>query len=1001
MTQMLIPRTFALHAAQDYALLREEGMAHIRQLCSQLWTDHNTHDPGITTLEALCYAITDLGYRSTFATADLLTGQSGFIAEPELSGFFPAQHALTTTPLTRYDYRKLLLKIEGIRNAWLHPRLQAPGSELPVYSDFLAQQLSLDALNAAGDPNAPLHIKGLYDVWLELEPDPLLGSLNESALPLTLLTAPFKGSTGQLYLEEASQQHREAWADADFEAPGATLQLSLGSTTSSTAEIGVELDGSALPALFLQLDKALTGPVNAADWQNLLENGSERLLARFAAKQARIRSLLEKAACALHDSRNLCEDFAGIATVAAEYIAICVDIEVSPDADLEKVQAAVYFAIEQYLNPPVPFYSLGELLERQLDPAIIFDAPYINHALSHAGQPLFNKPGFVLHEDLVASELRSVVHASDLINVLMDIEDVLNVKTLLLRKYSADGTALGNSERWCLPISYGHQPVLSLARSKILFLKQDVPFLARKAEFEATLRHLRAAAIKQAYSGVEEALTIPTGRVRDTLTHYPVQHDFPDTYQIGEAGLEANASNERRTQARQLKAYLLFFEQILADYLAQLAHLPQLFSLDPNLQQSYFSQNLSYIASSDPALGFAEEFYLDPTLFADAASRNALREDREQFHARRNRLLDHLLARFAEQFTDYVMLMVQQDGDTLKNGAMLLQDKIDFLRQQPVLSREKNRAFNCRPGDLALVWDSDNVSGLEKRAARLAGIDDYSRRKLSCPLFLATLMSTRQIGNVFRVEIKDASQAVLFKSQETFATREAAESAAASIFAGVHQRASYSVDSSGGPGAVRYRLTVAAVTLNHDALFDTANDATRAIEALISRYYAVLEGEVCNSEGFYLIEHLLLRPRTAAALLPAVCIGSESGCSDEDWFSFRASVVLPYWPRRFRNLSFRHFFERLVREQAPAHVQLKICWIDHEQMQQLETALQAWLQALATEPFASPLLTQTQNELLAILQQLRSKYPTATLHDCDDDDSGEPVRLGSTNLGGF
>ena len=27
------------------------------------WTDHNTHDPGITVLEALCYVLTDLQYR--------------------------------------------------------------------------------------------------------------------------------------------------------------------------------------------------------------------------------------------------------------------------------------------------------------------------------------------------------------------------------------------------------------------------------------------------------------------------------------------------------------------------------------------------------------------------------------------------------------------------------------------------------------------------------------------------------------------------------------------------------------------------------------------------------------------------------------------------------------------------------------------------------------------------------------------------------------------------
>src|SRR5262245_19885676 len=202
MTTAPLPKNLVLRTAEDYAALREQGMSLIRQLTSAHWTDHNLHDPGITTLEALCYALTDLAYRSSFSTADLLSGQNGFIAEPELSGFFPAQQALTTTPLTLLDYRKLLLKIDGIRNAWMHPRMTVPGSEVPVYIDVLEQRLTLDEFNSNGDDNAPLHIKGLYDVWLELEPDAEMGSLNETALPLVLRPVPFKGHTGQLLLKD-------------------------------------------------------------------------------------------------------------------------------------------------------------------------------------------------------------------------------------------------------------------------------------------------------------------------------------------------------------------------------------------------------------------------------------------------------------------------------------------------------------------------------------------------------------------------------------------------------------------------------------------------------------------------------------------------------------------------------------------------------------------------------------------------------------------------------
>ncbi len=61
----------------DFALLREEGIRRIQKLAGDTWTDHNLHDPGVTILEQLCYAITDLSYRLDFEMKDLLAGPPG------------------------------------------------------------------------------------------------------------------------------------------------------------------------------------------------------------------------------------------------------------------------------------------------------------------------------------------------------------------------------------------------------------------------------------------------------------------------------------------------------------------------------------------------------------------------------------------------------------------------------------------------------------------------------------------------------------------------------------------------------------------------------------------------------------------------------------------------------------------------------------------------------------------------------------------------------------
>lgn len=101
----------------DFDRLRIDSMEYLGNLSGKIWTDHNTHDPGITILETLCYAVMDLGYRSSLPSKDLFATNPD-IESAENNFFTPAQ-VLTCNPLTITDFRKLLIDIEGVRNAWL------------------------------------------------------------------------------------------------------------------------------------------------------------------------------------------------------------------------------------------------------------------------------------------------------------------------------------------------------------------------------------------------------------------------------------------------------------------------------------------------------------------------------------------------------------------------------------------------------------------------------------------------------------------------------------------------------------------------------------------------------------------------------------------------------------------------------------------------------------------------------------------------------------------
>src|SRR5699024_9243353 len=68
------------------------------------------------------------------------------------------------------------------------------------------------------------------------------------------------------------------------------------------------------------------------------------------------------------------------------------------------------------------------------------------------------------------------------------------------------------------------------------------------------------------------------------------------------------------------------------------------------------------------------------------------------FEDRRNRFLDHLIARFGESFSDYVMLMYRiagegGDGESRSRGE-LIHDKEEFLADYPSISAQRGKAFD-------------------------------------------------------------------------------------------------------------------------------------------------------------------------------------------------------------------------------------------------------------------------------------------------------------------
>jgi hypothetical protein len=151
----------------DYGQLYNRGIQLISQLASQDWTDHNTHDPGITILEQICFALTDLNYRAEFPVEDLLA-EAGAGA---LTDHFHPRAMLMTGPVSLQDWRMLLLDIPGVRNVWIKPVDTGNEDFNPrVYFDEVEGLLTLHPLTDT-KYTEPLSLQGLYQVDYILDED--------------------------------------------------------------------------------------------------------------------------------------------------------------------------------------------------------------------------------------------------------------------------------------------------------------------------------------------------------------------------------------------------------------------------------------------------------------------------------------------------------------------------------------------------------------------------------------------------------------------------------------------------------------------------------------------------------------------------------------------------------------------------------------------------------------------------------------------------------------
>ncbi len=430
----------------------------------------------------------------------------------------------------------------------------------------------------------------------------------------------------------------------------------------------------------------------------------ERIQAKKEVKEV-IRQIRE----AYCQNRNLCEDVLNIFILQPLPITFFADIELDTVEEIEQTMAHIYFKIDQHLNPRIPFYSLQEIQEKTKALDSIFEGPRL-------------KNGFIESEDLLPKLDKVVI--SEIIKIIMEVPEVVSVKNIYLK---VDEDIYDNQ----LNIPKGFSPKLLFTSSPdnqdytISFLKGGIHYDAIDPVLFERKRNEIESAHKRVYRADDTRVQIPRGRKIDIQEYFSIQNQFPLIYGIGEFGLPGKPNTERRAQAKQLKAYLLIFEQVLANYLAQLAHIRDLFSLKNHVSRTYFYQYLDNVPNIGPLLKKEKGDLKPDIILGDVLLPNdykkgldTLMKTHDDYAGRRNRMLDFLLAIHGENLSDYTLAYQNYYSDAEGQELELIYNKSRLLEYLPGLNQNRARAYNYLEDSI----EDGNISGLEARVGITLGL---------------------------------------------------------------------------------------------------------------------------------------------------------------------------------------------------------------------------------------------------------------------------------------
>jgi len=382
-------------------------------------------------------------------------------------------------------------------------------------------------------------------------------------------------------------------------------------------------------------------------------------------------------------SRNLCEDFEGITVLKPELIEINTGLFIDNDVVAEEVLANICLRLEALVTPAIKYATEKDLKANGLQTEDIHQGPHL-------------QKGIIADEQL--HPLKTEIDPVEFVKTILSVKGVVNIKNL---KLTIGENATENKP---FQIREGYYPYMVTKPENITLYRNNSPVEIHDSVFRFHYYRTKQMANKDFITALyqKEERAMLRGRWRDLKNYHSIQEFFPIPYGLGRNKLPEDVPVERKAAVKQLKGYLMLFEQTLMNYLAQLGNISNFYSPDlqsKDAQSTLYSQPAFNLPGSDEIIrSFTNDsrVQIDSTQNAFVELLNELIETDEEYRRKKNQVVDHLLARFNLSVPDLPVTKYQKYYGQGINGRtdLRLRWKSALLSQITEIGYYKFRAFN-------------------------------------------------------------------------------------------------------------------------------------------------------------------------------------------------------------------------------------------------------------------------------------------------------------------